>query len=163
MSSVHAHLQARLPAVSAEQRCFSKGKAFIPALSIFSTVELHFYIPAKLFCCSKRANIPSNNVGHSLYKSLLRTNTWKGHPAVFPCSVQPVQVWTVYNVLAQRSCLACVCGRGDLGRVGGAAFVLQNKQKTALVTTKEKTKCIKKSIRCSIRAILHGSSESLTV
>lgn len=37
------------------------------------------------------------------------------------------------------------------GQSGGAtAFVLQNKQKTALVTTKEKTKCIKKSIRCSI-------------
>lgn len=35
--------------------------------------------------CNKKANSPSNNIDYSHYKSLLKTNTWKGHPAVSVC------------------------------------------------------------------------------
>lgn len=61
--------------------------------------------------------------------------------------------------------LPCLClWQKRLGDVlVGTAVVLKNKHKPALVTTKEKPKCIKTSARCSVWAVLHGSSEPLTV
>lgn len=158
---VRAHLQARLRGPGTAAR-LSRGKGFVPASGVLSAVEI--CIPAEFSPVAReqifpqitstilftdphrgpaRGKVAQLLLSHSPPQSRWTMPCWHGAPAL--ALFVPAEAWGQFRV-----------GGGGVACV---AFVLQNKQKTAFVNTKEKPERVKKSIHCRAGAVLHGSSE----